>query len=150
MPLCQNIPPHVVNIFLLLGHDASFVGKGSVLTVFFLPVVWSIFMHRILFSEGYFPAAAPVNCLCASPVTTYLVLVVVVVVVVEEEEEEAQLIPIVVSSTRVILKALSRSLEYFPAKPRSEKFDDGDDHNNNNNTSIAFIVLGVSGLTYRW
>ena len=86
MPLCQKMPPHIVNIFLLLGHaldDASFIGKGPVLTVLFLSVVWSIFfMHRILFSEGYFQAAAPVNCLCASPVTTCLIVVVVVVVVV--------------------------------------------------------------------
>ena len=42
-------------------------------------------------------------------------------------------------------------------KLRSEKFDeeeedvdDDDDDNNNNNTSIAFIVLGMSGVTYSW
>ena len=82
--------------------------------------MFSIFMHRILFSEGCFQATAPVNYLCASPVTTYLVVVVVVVVVVA-----------------VVAVAAAA------AKPRSEKFD-------NNNASIAFIVLGVSGLTYRW
>jgi len=86
MLLCQKIPPHIVNIFLLLGlalDDVSFICKGSVLTILILPVVWSIFfMYRILSSEGYLQVAAPVNCLCASLVTTCLIVVVVVVVVV--------------------------------------------------------------------